>query len=143
MEPEYINPTRATRTKLIVASILVVAVELAMDYWWEPFMVYVKSLSTCASLPWLRGIAVMFTLLSFAVAAIFARAGYLTLKYHQTPFPGAWIWSRTKIKRGFVAVATGWGGAVFAAIFAIVPPVVWYVFKVNILFCVPESCGCP
>ena len=142
MSDRYLEPTRASRIKLAVAVMAYIAVYVAMELWWTPFMSYVRALPLCEGLQWLRGLAIAFLLMFAAASFSAARAGILTLQAGQSPFPGAWIWSRTRVRTGVRAKLNGWGFLAVAALMAVAPVAIGYALKVNVIFCVPDSCGC-
>jgi len=115
---------------------------LAMDLWWHPFMDYVRSLPLCEGLPWLRGILLTFFLLFWLLSLLLVRASVLTFRSGQTPFPSAWVWSRTKVRTGRTAQLSGAVFAVLALALAAAPVVAAYLLQAHLIFCVPESCGC-
>jgi hypothetical protein len=142
MNERYVEPTTVSRLKLAIATLLAIAASIAMELWWSPLMAYIRALPLCDQLPWLRGISVGFACL-FAIACFStARAGILTLKANQSPFPGAWLWSRTRLKEGLRARIDGYVFLVVAAIMALAPVAVGYALRVNVIFCIPVPCGC-
>lgn len=142
METKFIEPTVASRVKLTLCVAFGVALSLAMDRWWHPFMGFVKGLSTCESLPWLRGIVIAFVILSVLAGFSVSRAAVLTLRSGQSPFPGAWVWSRTKVRRGLKASIAGYGFGILALICVLGPVVAGCFLHVNVIFCWPVSCAC-
>ena len=142
METKFIEPTVASRVKLALCAGFGIVLSLAMDRWWPPFMGFVKGLSTCESLPWLRGITIAFVIL-FLLAGLSAfRAAIMTLRSGQSPFPGAWVWSRTKVRMGWKAKLDGYGFALLALLCVLGLVVSGYLLHVNDIFCWPVSCGC-
>lgn len=142
MEPQFIEPTAASRFKLALCGGLGLGLSLAMDHWWAPFMAFVRALPPCESLPWLRGVALTFVSLGLLAALSAARAAVLTIRSAQSPFPGAWVWSRTRIKHGWKARADGYLWMVIALAMAVGPAVGLYFLDVLVIFCWPASCGC-
>lgn len=142
MDPGYIEPTTATRLKLAIASLIGVAIYVAMELWWQPFMEFVRGLPVCESLPWLRGVIIVFTLGIWFAGLSVLRAAVKTLRAGQSPFPGAWVWTRTKIKSGWRARLDGYAFALLAAICFTGPVIGAYLLRINLLFCFPEACGC-
>lgn len=142
MEARYVEPTFAGRTKLALCVLVGFLLSISMDLWWSSFMTFVKGLPLCESLPWLRGIFLGFTLLSWLAYASAARAGILTLRSGEFPFPGAWVWSRTKVKTGWRAAIDGWVFVFLGVVCFVGPFAVGYAFEVNVIFCFPSSCLC-
>ncbi len=142
MEPRFIEPTTAGRLKLALLAAVGIAFSVAGDIWWQPFMDYVRALTTCESLPWLRGIIIGLFFVFWLTAYVTGRTALLILRSGQLPPPGAWVWSRTKVQTGWRAKLAGSLFAVLAAFFLAAPIVTGYVVQVNIIFCLPESCGC-
>lgn len=142
METKFIEPTVASRLKLVLCAILGVTASLAMDRWWHPFMAFVTGLPTCESLPWLRGLVIAFVFLFLLAGLSVSRAAILTLRSGQSPFPGAWVWSRTKVRTGWKAKFDGYAFGLVALICFLGPAVAAYLLQVNVIFCWPVSCGC-
>ncbi len=142
MEAKFIEPTIASRVKLALCVVFGIALSVAMDRWWDPFMEFVKGLPTCESLPWYRGIIIAFVLLFLSAGFSASRAAILTLRSGQSPFPGAWVWSRTKVRTGWKARVDGWVFALLALVCFSGPVVAGYLLRVNVIFCWPVSCGC-
>jgi hypothetical protein len=107
MEVRFIEPTFEGRVKIGLILGTGIAISLAMRIWWHPFMDYVSSLPFCEHLIWLRGIILAFAFLSMLTGCLSARAAILTLRSGQSPFPGAWVWSRTQIVTGWKAKLNG------------------------------------
>lgn len=142
MESGYIEPTTASRMKLAIASVMGLALYVAMELWWQPFMDFVRGLPVCESLPWLRGIIIAFALCIWFAGLSALRAAVKTFRSVQSPFPGAWVWTRTKIKTGWRAKLDGYAFAFVAAICFAGPVISAYLLRLNLLFCFPEACGC-
>ncbi len=142
MAHEYIEPTRTSRIKLGLLVVAGALASLAMELWWHPFMDYVRSLPLCEGLPWLRGILIAFCLGSWLLSLVLLRASVLTFRSGQTPFPSAWVWSRTRVRTGWFAQFSGAGFAALALVLAASPVVVGYIFQAHAIFCMPASCGC-
>jgi hypothetical protein len=142
METKFIEPTASGRLKLVLCVLLGLGLNVVMDRWWNPFMEFVRSLPTCESLLWLRGIVIGFAVLGLLTALVAARAATLTLRSGQSPFQGAWVWSRVKVRTGWKAKADGYGFALGALLCLLGPAVGGYLLQVNVIFCWPVSCGC-
>ena len=142
MGEPYIEPTRSGRLKLALLAIGGVVALVAMNLWWHRFMDFVTSLPICDELPWLRAIAIAVALQFWSVGLLCVRAARLTLISGQSPFPGAWVWSRTRVRTGRRARSNGYMFAVIAAACFVGPVVAAYALRVNVIFCFPVSCGC-
>jgi hypothetical protein len=142
MDAQFVEPTRAGRIKLAMFVLAGLLVSAAMHTWWHPFMGYVQSLPICEQLPWLRGIVLTFIAISWLVGIAAVRAARLTLVSGQSPFPGAWVWSRTKLRTGWKARLDGCAFALYSTICFAGPVVAAYGLKAHEIFCHPASCGC-
>ena len=142
MNERFLNPTPATRWKLLAACASGLVVLLAMEIWWNPFMSYVEALPVCEGLPYHRGIFIAFTL-GFAFASFSSlRAGRLILRAGESPFPGAWVLFRTRIKTGIRAKIDGYAMLAIAVLLAAAPIAAGLALNVHMIFCVPNACGC-
>lgn len=139
---KFIEPTLASRLKLTFCVVLGLFLWLAMELWWEPFMAYVKDLPLCESLPWLRGVTLGFVAIFWLAGLSAARASGLILTSGQSPFPNAWVWTRTPVRTGWRARLDGYAAGLIAAACFFGPLAVAYLAKVQFIFCIPESCGC-
>ena len=142
MSPTHLEPTTAMRLRLAAVVLAGIAFNLTFDFWWDPLMTHVQSLATCDSLAWLRGMAIAFTVLFLGVAWLLADVARQISTSGQVPPPNAWVWSRTFIRRGWYARCSAYLSYFMAALFLSAPLVAGYALKVNIIFCIPESCGC-
>ncbi|MBA4216738.1 MAG: hypothetical protein V3V71_07190 [Roseateles sp.] len=142
MEDRFIEPTFGGRLKLGVCALAGFALSVAMDFWWPPFMGYVRALPICESLPWLMGVFLTFVGLCWLAGLSVFRAALLTLRSGQTPFPGAWIWSRTKVRTGWRARLDGYAFVLLAVAAFVAPLFAAYVLDVQDIFCMHGSCGC-
>ena len=130
METKYIEPTFESRVKIGLIACAGFAASVAMEIWWRPFTAYVRALPLCESLPWLRGMVVAFALFSLLVGGIAARACLLTLRSGQSPFPSAWVWSRTQVRTGWKAKLAGYIFGVLATACLAAPLVGLYYARV-------------
>jgi hypothetical protein len=142
MTERYLIPTVAMRLKLLVAASLWLMFAIAMEIWWNPFMSYVRALPVCAGLPYLRTIFITFALL-FGLSSYFcASTGAKILRAGESPVPTAWVLFRTRVKTGWRARADGWTMLAVALLLASAPVAAGYALRVNVIFCIPSSCGC-
>ena len=130
------------RMTLLALIFLGVVANLAVSLWWKPFMAYIQGLSTCDSLPWLRGLVIGFAAMFWVIAYISVRNAKNILTSGQFPPPGALVWSPTPIRKDWVVWFNGYGWLFLASAFALLPLVVVYTFKVHTIFCLPDACGC-
>ena len=142
MNERFLQPTAQTRTKVLAAAALWLALAVAMEIWWTPFMTYVSALPVCAGLPYLRSISMAFAVLFGLASYACLRSGVRILRTGESPVPTAWVLFRTRIKTGWRAKADGLAMLTVAVLLAASPLAAGYALKVNVIFCIPNSCGC-
>lgn len=133
MEDRFIEPTFGGRLKLGVCALAGFALSVAMDFWWPPFMGYVRALPICESLPWLMGVFLTFVGLCWLAGLSVFRATLFGL------------WSATKSKRrgtGWRARLDGYAFVLLAVAAFVAPLFAAYVLDVQDIFCMHGSCGC-
>ena len=106
MEPEYVEPTAASRRKAIALVVFAVVAAAVLQFLLAPrYFAFVNSLPICERLPWLRSL--LFGLLGsiplFGLWGVWL--AWRVFKHGQWPLPNAWVWRRTRIHRGMGAKA--------------------------------------
>jgi hypothetical protein len=142
-EPRYIEPTAASRGKLAGAVVAAFAVGLAFEWWLASRLEWVASLPTCESLPWVRVELLAGLLICWYISYAAFGQGTETWKTGQTPLPNTWVWSRTRVRTGGYAKFTAIATFATSAIFLLGPVVVIAWQELYLIFCFPQSCGCP
>lgn len=141
-DPQYIEATFAMRVKLALAALASTLVSKAFFVWVKPTLDGVATLSTCESLPWVRAELLAGLAICWLIGASAFRIGRLTARLRQTPVPGTWVWSRTRIRTGMVARVTACAWYLVAAVFVVGPLAVVVTQELYVVFCVPLSCRC-
>lgn len=140
--PQYIEPTFAMRAKLSLAGLAAVLASTAFSVWVKPVLVWVATLPTCESLPWVRAELVAGIAICWFIGAAAFRQAQLIWRSGQTPTPGTWVWFRTRIRTGVVARATAAALYLVATVFTVGPLVVFVTQELYVVFCVPLAGGC-
>lgn len=101
-QAQFIEPTRASRVKVIALLVGVGIAVWAIDRWVFPaYFGYITRLPKCDSLPWLRATVIGMSLFPLVLAATWAvPTARKVLREGQWPISGTWVFSRTPIKRG-------------------------------------------
>lgn len=141
-EPQYIESSSVTRAKLFGAGLAAILLGVAYDQWVAPWVRWVSTLPTCESLPWVRLELISGVLICWFIAWASLQQGYATRRLGQTPLPGTWVWSRTKVRTGTYATLTSFGLLALSALFFAGPIVIIIWQKFYLIFCFPHSCGC-
>jgi len=141
MKEEFLEPTRATRIKLALAYIGYGALLLGMEFYWSPFMDYVKSLPSCQEIIWLQRISLFFGAFGIVTAFLCIRAAYWIFRSNQFPSPVAWIWNRAKIKRGMIVYVSGFVFIAMAFMMMSVFIFLWHFLDGETIFCINDSCN--
>ena len=100
---EYMEPTPDSRRKFAACVLFGIVVAVAMEFFLLPAMrAHLKSLPPCAQFTLLIDVMQVFTvvmpLVMGSYSVWFARR---LLRHGQFPLPGAWIWQRTRVQRGW------------------------------------------
>lgn len=141
-EPQYIEPTSASRAKLAAVAIAVFAIGLAFERWVSPGLKWIASLPTCDSLPWVRLELLFGVLICWYIGYAAFKQGRETWRTGQTPLPNTWVWHRTRVRTGGYAKFTAVFALATSAFFLVGPVVIFFWQKLYLIFCFPQSCGC-
>jgi hypothetical protein len=141
-QPRYIESTPAVRAKLVGAAVASLLIAAAFDYWVKPKLNWIASLSTCESLPYVR-IELLF---GVAIAACIGLVAYKqarqTWKLEQSPLPGTWVWSRTRVRTGAYAKAVAVALFTMSAFFIGGPLALIVQHRLYLVLCIPQACSC-
>jgi hypothetical protein len=107
-----------------------------------PFMAYATALPLCDSLPWFRGMFVVFTLFSWLLGGLAMRVAIAMLQPYEPPILGMRVWSSTKLRTSWKAMSGGWGFVFLSTLCFVAPLVVADVFEVKEMFFLPPSWTC-
>lgn len=140
--PQYIEPTFAMRVKLASAGLASALASKAFSLWVQPILVWVATLPTCESLPWVRAELIAGIAVCWFISAIALRQAVATWRSGQAPTPGTWVWVRTRIYTGVVAQVIALGLCIIAAVFSVGPIVVFATQELYVIFCIPVPCSC-
>jgi hypothetical protein len=138
----YIEPTAATRAKLILAYVAPFVVGFAYDRAIQPTVEWISTLPTCESLPWVRAEIVIAVGAVWLVGILWLRTGLRIWTLDQVPLPSAWVWSRTEVKTGRYARLTAIGYLCIAVTLLVAPVIVILTYELYAIFCYPQACGC-
>lgn len=130
------------RAKLVAAHAAPFVAGLAFDRWVKPVLEWIATLPVCESLPWVRAEVIFGIGLVWLAALVALRTGWKVWTLNQSPLPGAWVWSRTRVITGkharFAAI-----GYFFTAVLLLLGPIALFLgYDLYILFCFPQACGC-
>ena len=100
MNAEYIETSRGRVSVRLALCAALILCYVIVDSYWPRFMGFVKALPPCEQVPWWRTILIVVATPFFFVVALMIWDGYRALHFRQWPVPGAFVWWRTKIKRG-------------------------------------------
>jgi hypothetical protein len=141
-EPRYIESSMAMRLKLVAVAVGTFLFGLAFNRWVSPALKWVATLPTCESLPWVRLELIVAVLVCWLIAFATFNQGRKTLQTGQTPLPGAWVWSRTKVHTGLFVKVVAVSAFSVSALFLLGPIVLVASQELYVIFCLRESCGC-
>jgi hypothetical protein len=141
-EPRYIESSVAIRLKLVAAAVATFLVAVAFDRWVSPALKWVATLPPCDSLPWVRFELIVAILVCWLIAFATFNQGRRTLQAGQTPLPGAWVWSRTKVHTGLFVKVVAVSSFSLSALFLLGPIVLVATQELYVIFCFREACGC-
>lgn len=101
--PEYMEPTPAGRLKIVASFCALAALGLVWHYFlFPPLRAHVKALPACDQFTVLsHALLAMVTVLPLAVCAFGGWVAHQLLKHERFPLPNAWVWQRTRVRRGF------------------------------------------
>jgi len=134
MEDKFIEPTVASRVKIALCVIFIIATYPAEELWGRSFMAFIEGLPICESLTWLRGIVIAHVLLFWLVGLLASSLAIQTLRSGEFPLPGAWVWFRTKVRTGWKAKVDGYILVIVALFFFLGPVVAWYFLPLDTIF---------
>jgi multisubunit Na+/H+ antiporter MnhB subunit len=142
MSEAYREATRGTRVRLALLLLAVLLVNLLLPPWLRSYMADVGALPLCEQLVPLRAFIVGGYLVCVALAGLLAHAAVRTFRSGESPFPGAWVWRRTPIHRGWRATLDGLLLVLVAFAFLLAPGVALVESGVLALFDLPADSGC-
>jgi hypothetical protein len=104
---EYIEPTKAGRTKMVLIAMAIAGLLEAAKRWLvPPFMAHVNTLPECEQYVWLaNAVQAVCFVVPLLLSAFRIPIAVRMLRHQQFPLPGAWVWRRKKIQRGRIVVA--------------------------------------
>lgn len=141
MSPDSIDPTPASRRKLLLLIVAVTAGAALLKFVLMPRLLgHIQTLPLCERLRWLQALLIGL-LASTAVAGVhFAWYARRVSRAGQWPLPDAWVWRRTPVRRGS-AVRWRVRGMMACAIVAMAMPWVgWQLLSSTPLMTPPPSC---
>ena len=141
MEPEFAQPTRATRIKGGLMIAFAVVVWLFADRFYASVVTPGFEGPLCRTYLWTQKMVAIHLIFFFLVSLVCVRAAWKIHSSGQSPFPGAWLVVRRKIRRGWRAKAEAIGmAAVAVAIWAVM---IWLVPMLRVIFCFEGGCPPP
>jgi len=141
-QAQFIEPTPASRRKILVIALVAVVAGLACKLWLFPaYFGYIDRLPLCDRIPWLRDSILFVSLIPLAVAAGWAvPTARKLLRIGQSPLPGTLVFVRTPIKRGRVVRWRAYGLFAWSAFALFVAIWGWHVVVQKPLFSPPATC---
>lgn len=107
-QPEFIEPTREGRRLLLLQIALAIAVGLAMRFWLMPALfAHINSLPRCEQAHWLWWCVVGISVIPVFIAFWSIPVTIRIFRHEQWPLPGAQVFRRTRIQRGWTARLRG------------------------------------
>lgn len=111
-QTEYVESTRGIRVRLLAIWLGATASVPLLGAATRAYNRHVAPLPICEQLPWMRLSVVVVSLLFLLVAGWMASYAWRVRGSGRVPPPGAWVFFRTRVHRGWIATAY----AVFIAI---------------------------
>jgi hypothetical protein len=142
MSEAYREATRGTRVRLALLILAVVLASVLLPPWIRSHMAELRALPLCEQLLPLRAFIVGGYLVCVVLAGLVANAAVRTLMSGESPFPGAWIWRRTRIRTGWRASLDGLLLVLVAFVLLLAPGVALVESGVLALFDLPADSGC-
>ncbi len=140
---EFALPTLRGRIAIAVLWLCFFAWAIVTKEFLGPIAHDATKLCYCDSLPYVRGEIIFFSCLALAIAGPSYWLSFQLFKFQQIPLPGAYVFFRTRIRRGWEAriAAIGWlalavgitGGYIYA----------WFQLNVYQLLNYEIYSGCP
>lgn len=130
-EPEFIEPTPQGRRKLVMLIACLALVGLLLDQWLFPaWSRHLQTLPLCErSIQMMGALRAAFLVVPLIVGVFAVIIARQWLRLRQFPLPGAWVWRRTRIRRGRIVQLRAYALLVMSALAWLVPI---YVFAVMI-----------
>ena len=142
VQAEFIEPTPASRRKIIAMILGGVIAGLIIKLWLSPaYFGHIRNLPACEQLPWLRDTLIVGMLLPLVIAVAWAIPTALKLlQYGQSPLPGTLVFVRTPIKRGRAVRWRAYGLFAWSVVALVLPIWGWRLVAHTPIFSPPAKC---
>jgi hypothetical protein len=127
---EFAEPTaHARRNLLVLYATGAIVGALLVSVVRPGLFEFIKGLPVCEQSRWTLGLlAACFSVLPIAAAATILYARRL-LRFNQSPLPAAWVWRRTRIRRGRPVRVQAYALIVCSACLLVLAPYLFYLLR--------------
>lgn len=126
---EYADPAPGDRRRMAwTVAALVLGLSALHLLAVQPTLAWVRTLPACDQASWLSGMLVGVTaLMPLFGLVVLVPLGFKVWRHGCWPYPGVWLWRRTRVRRGWRARLTSVGMFVCTAITVPMPLFTWQV----------------
>ncbi len=128
---EHVHPAPGDRRKIVwTVAALVAALSVIHLLAVTPTMAWVRTLPACEQARWLSGMLVAaMAVMPLTGLVLFLPIGLKIWRHGCWPYPGVWLWRRTRVRRGWRARLTAAGMIGWTIIALPLPLFAWHVIS--------------